>query len=36
MGEAGRAAFEERFTYAHFLERLDTMMRRRFPARSQA
>jgi phosphatidylinositol alpha-1,6-mannosyltransferase len=36
MGEAGRAAFEERFTYAIFLEKLDGMLRRRFPARSQS
>ena len=36
MGEAGRAAFEKRFSYANFLDRLDTMLRRRFPARTQA
>jgi phosphatidylinositol alpha-1,6-mannosyltransferase len=35
MGDAARAAFEERFTYANFLERLDAMLRRHFPPRAQ-
>jgi phosphatidyl-myo-inositol dimannoside synthase len=36
MGEAGRAAFNERFTFATFRDRLDAMLRRGFPARVRA
>lgn len=33
MGDAGRARFEEQFTFANFRERLDSVLRRAFPAR---
>ena len=36
MGDAGRARFEEHFTFAIFRERLDTLMRRAFPPRANA
>ena len=34
MGEAGRARYEERFSFDLFRERLDAMLRRAFPPRS--
>jgi glycosyltransferase involved in cell wall biosynthesis len=33
MGEAGRARFEEHFSFARFRDRLDAMLRGAFPAR---
>jgi phosphatidylinositol alpha-1,6-mannosyltransferase len=33
MGEAGRARFEQHFSFGHFRDRLDTMLRAAFPAR---
>jgi phosphatidyl-myo-inositol dimannoside synthase len=36
MGEAGRTAFNERFTFEAFRERLDAMLRRGFPVRPRA
>ena len=35
MGEAGRARFEQRFSFAAFRERLDEMLRRGFPPRTR-
>ena len=35
MGEAGRAAFEQRFSFAAFRDRLETMLRRSFPSRAR-
>jgi phosphatidylinositol alpha-1,6-mannosyltransferase len=35
MGEAGRARFEQSFSFARFRDRLDAMLRAAFPARSQ-
>jgi glycosidase len=34
MGEAGRARFEEHFSFAQFRDRLDAMLRREFPPRA--
>ena len=34
MGEAGRARFEEHFSFAQFRDRLDVMLRREFPPRA--
>ena len=36
MGEAGRAAFNSRFTFATFREALDSLLRRGFPVRARA
>ena len=36
MGEAGRARYEEHFTFEIFRERLDAMLRRSFPPRTSA
>jgi phosphatidylinositol alpha-1,6-mannosyltransferase len=36
MGEAGRARFEEQFTFEIFRQRLDAMLRRAFPPRTSA